>query len=447
MGPRRTHRKSRNGCPQCKARRLKCDERNPCTNCVKHGVFCEFVASNEHGSTNGTPASATASPVAQPQTQSQPQTQTLIQPHLYPQPVNVGPVNYVRQEQKFDLLGILSEAPDPSVRAAEDWALDIELMHHYCTMTCNTLTLREDARYVWRVIMPIEGYSNPYVMNGLLAIAALHRAFLAVTPQQKERYVKASAYHMTTGLAKFRDIISSPIDPKNWQPVFCFASMINVHLMGTPIRLGVSRWPAPISNVLELFGSCTGIQALMAPFLHSIRKTQLAPLVNSIYLIDPELIPSPAQVSQSLLPPDFWVEASQLRAFIGNYPFAPVENKPGQGSDPASDPSSTRNDYIATLEALERAARCIELAGTKIEWGIIFIFAHPLSKSFHDAVEAHEPAALVIMAYYCILIHLVDDVWFTNGLGWQLMEDIESKIRPEYREWLQWPKRWVFERQ
>lgn len=142
------------------------------------------------------------------------------------------------------------------------------------------------------------------------------------------------------------------------------------------------------------------------------------------------------------------MQASQLRAFIHNYPFAPAA-QPGQtsgDSETASDPSDRRKEYTNALDAFERASRCIELAGTKVEWGMVLIFAQTLSKTFYDDVEAHEPAALVIMAYYCVLVHLVDDIWFTNGLGWQLMEDIESKIRPEYREWLTWPKHWVFER-
>ncbi|KAJ5917314.1 hypothetical protein N7466_010868 [Penicillium verhagenii] len=420
-----------------------------------------------------------ASPATQSQPQSLPQTRSLTQPHVYPPISNVGtPVSYhgngMQTDQKFDLLGILSETPPVNSisRAPEDWTLDIELMHHYCTVTCDTLTVREDARYVWRVIMPIEGYASPYVMNGLLAIGALHRAYLATNSQQKERYVKASAYHITTGLQAFREIIALPLNSKNWQPVFCFASMINVHLMGTPIRLGVTRWPAPISNVLDLFGNVKGLQVLMAPFIHSVRKSQLAALVNSVWLVDPEIIPryasesvyelgklgrntnlhvciSPAQLSQSLLPLDFWPQVSQLRVFIDNYPFAPVEAQPGQtngDSGTASDPPDRRKEYIIAIEALERAARSLELAGTRVEWGMMFLFAHPLTKIFHDDLQAHEPAALVILAYWCALIHLVDDIWVTNGLSWQLLQDVESKIRPEFQEWLTWPKHWVFER-
>lgn len=166
----------------------------------------------------------------------------------------------------------------------EDWGLDLELMHHYCTVTSNTLSEREDARHVWRVVIPTEAYSNKYLMHGILAIAAVHRAYLYPMSGQKERYIKASAYHLAAGLKEFRELIASPIDPANWQPVFCFASLISVHLCTVPIRLGVSRWPNPITNTIELFASVKGLQAIMKPFLPSLRKTQLASLANSVWL-------------------------------------------------------------------------------------------------------------------------------------------------------------------
>lgn len=81
-----------------------------------------------------------------------------------------------------------------------------------------------------------------------------------------------------------------------------------------------------------------------------------------------------------------------------------------------------------------------------IEKGMVFLFAHPLSKQFHDDMEAHEPAALVILAHFAVLIQLVDDIWYMHGFGWQLLEDIEKNIRPEFREWLVWPKQWVYQR-
>lgn len=154
-------------------------------------------------------------------------------------------------------------------------------MHHWCTMTCDAMSVREDARYVWRVIIPTEGFVNKYVMRGLLAIAAVHRAYLY--PAQREKYSEVSAHHFAIGLKEFRELVSSPIDPNNWQPVFCFSSMITALLCTAPIRFNVDRWPAPLSNILEFFASAKGFQEIMRPFLPSLSRTQLAPLANSIW--------------------------------------------------------------------------------------------------------------------------------------------------------------------
>lgn len=174
---------------------------------------------------------------------------------------------------------------------SDDWALDLELMHHFLTSTCNTLAVREDSRHVWRVIMPTEAYSNKYLMHGLLAIGAVHRAYLYPDPAKKEKYIKASAYHLATGLKEFRELIAQPIDPCNWQPVFCFASMITIHLTCSPIRLGVPRWPAPISNIVELFAGITGFQAIMKPFIGHLSKTPLAPFANAVWIENDYIVP------------------------------------------------------------------------------------------------------------------------------------------------------------
>lgn len=193
-----------------------------------------------------------------------------------------------KPERRAGLLDFFSDSPDGnSAVNTEDWAEDLELMHHYCTVTCNTLSIREDSRHAWRVIVPIEGYANKYLMHGILALAALHRAYLY--PAQKEKYIKASSYHQAAGLKDFRELISSPIDPNNWQPVFCFASMITVYVCASPIRMGEDRWPAPISNMVELFSTVKGMQTIMEPWLPSLRKTQLAPFANSVWL-DSEML-------------------------------------------------------------------------------------------------------------------------------------------------------------
>ncbi|KAJ5574825.1 hypothetical protein N7450_008724 [Penicillium hetheringtonii] len=446
MGPRRTHRKSRNGCPECKSRRLKCDERYPCTNCAKHAIHCSYV-----GPTEGhiaTPASS-ISPAAQPQPQPKPGFQAQVYSNTSPQAMSTIP-GYNEEsiwgltsadialdsEDRWDILEALPNAPN-----TDDWGLDLELMHHYCTVTCNTMSIREDARHVWRVIIPMEGYSNKYLMHGLLAVAALHKAYLY--SNQRTKYIKAAAQHLAVGLKEFRELVASPVDPENWQPVFLFASMISVHLSVVPLRLGADKWPDPIFNMVELFSSIKGFQAIMKPFLRSLRKTQLAPLVNSIFLEDEMFIPSPSVVSQSLLPPGMWEQIDKLQKFLEEYQFP--------NSNPATSPILTTpeyrgplEDYKVAIDFFKVAARQIELAGPHVETGMVYMWAYPLSKRIHNDMKSYQPAALVLLAHYCVLLKLVESYWYISDLGCSLLEDIESHMHADFRDWLEWPRRWVF---
>jgi len=174
-------------------------------------------------------------------------------------PCGLANADIAESPNRSGLLEILPRSSQDAPTLKEDWSLVAELMHHFCTVTCNTLSLREDARHVWRVVIPTEGYLNKYLAAGL-----------------KE---------------DFRELISSPIDPNNWQPVFCFASMISVHLSTAPIRFSVDRWPTPLSNMIEIFASVKGFQEIMKPFLGSLQRTQLAPLVDSIWIENEMCIP------------------------------------------------------------------------------------------------------------------------------------------------------------
>ncbi|OQE47437.1 hypothetical protein PENCOP_c001G03748 [Penicillium coprophilum] len=419
-----------------------CDEKYPCTNCTKHAIQCSYV---DRGIS--TPAE---SPATGSESLASSYVPSLLNIESYPATpagnlAGLGDAK-PKSERRSGLLQFLSDSPvETPTLNEDDWASDLELMHHYCTATCNTLTIREDSRHVWRIVLPMEAYSNKYLMHGLLALSALHR--VSLFPTQKAKNIKASAYHQAAGLKEFRELISSPVDPSNWQPVFCFASMVMVHVCASPIRLGEDRWPAPISNMVELFSVVQGLQTLMEPWLRSLRRTRLAPLVNCVWIESEMLITSPATVHQSLLPPDIQTRIAQLHRFIDDYPFPYIQPQSEQDSSASHElpcPAEHRTDYKRSLLFFENSTRQIELAGPHVEVGMVLMWAYSLSKQFRDDLEASHPAALVLLSHWCVLLHTVNDLWFIKGTSVQLLEDIEIKINPGFREWLVWPRRWVF---
>lgn len=181
------------------------------------------------------------------------------------------------------LLDLLSDTlHDIPTLPKENWVRDLELMHHFCTVTADTLAMREDMRYTWRVIVPTEGYSNEFVMHAILAIAAIHRASLF--PSRRSMYLECSDYHQACGLRTFRALISAPMERENWQAIFCFASMLVIWVLAMPVRSADCRLPSPVANVLELFSVIRGIQAILEPFQHPLKNSSLAAFVNGVWV-------------------------------------------------------------------------------------------------------------------------------------------------------------------
>lgn len=174
--------------------------------------------------------------------------------------------------------GGYGSSPD-SPWAADTTTRDLELMHHYCVSSCETMALREDIRYVWRVVFPQDGYRHRFVMHGLLALSALHKAYLF--PAKRQEYLNLSASHHTLGLERFRALLSD-VGEDNWRAMLCFAWIIVVHVCSLAARSENGCIAAPITSTWELFSVVRGINATMEEFTSRVSQTNLAPLIMSM---------------------------------------------------------------------------------------------------------------------------------------------------------------------
>ncbi|KAL9948267.1 hypothetical protein ACHAP6_001290 [Verticillium nonalfalfae] len=111
--------------------------------------------------------------------------------------------------------------PTPLPASSDDmWALSgLELMHHFTISTAHTLSFRLDVRHIWRCRFPQIGYDHPFVMHGLLSLAALHKAALSSgSSERREQYLDLAAYHQGLGMATFMAGIAN-INAGNWKPL------------------------------------------------------------------------------------------------------------------------------------------------------------------------------------------------------------------------------------
>ncbi|KAE8354036.1 hypothetical protein BDV28DRAFT_164560 [Aspergillus coremiiformis] len=211
--PRRTHTKSRNGCDQCKKRRVKCNEQGPpCSNCATRELSCTYLnVPKARSLANSSPASPNSATV----------------PFAYPR------------------------------------KRELELMHKFSTDTYRSLCTKESDHYVWQIVMPRKALEHDFLMNGILAVASLHAASALEAPEALSYIDSALEYH-NQGLAPFRHAIDN-LTPLNCDAVFAH-SIITIMICIALPQLPTSRSESSsmTENIIVVFELLQGVTKILS---------------------------------------------------------------------------------------------------------------------------------------------------------------------------------------
>ncbi|KAL7935931.1 putative C6 transcription factor [Trichoderma chlorosporum] len=164
---KRPHNKSRRGCVACKRRRVKCDERIPCSSCVKRNISC-------------------LPPFHQ---------------HVIPPSLSIPSAHF---EMNMD--------PQISL-------LHLELFHHWDKETRSTLTFAQ----IWPVVTQ-RAFNEDFIMSAILCVAAMHLSNLC---PQSTKYSQASMQLMAKTVRLFRKNLSRPFTRDNCEALMGTALLIN----------------------------------------------------------------------------------------------------------------------------------------------------------------------------------------------------------------------------
>ena len=196
--PRRYHTKSRNGCFNCKKRRIKCDEAAPaCSHCWEKGLQCEY-----------------------PPTRSSPQ------PLLSSLPSPTRQVSRSRQPSEGlalsdpRLTAILNEddVPCPSVMQQGYHRSDVlDLLHHFVVPTDHLWIGSQYAQGLIQDHVRRNAANAPYLLYSALAFSAAHRQYLEPT---SNKYRVAGPYHYQHSLRRYFDKLSVVLDGEDAESLF-----------------------------------------------------------------------------------------------------------------------------------------------------------------------------------------------------------------------------------
>ncbi|KAL6239483.1 hypothetical protein BDW75DRAFT_198300 [Aspergillus navahoensis] len=150
--PRRHHRKSRNGCAECKRRRIKCDEVKPsCSRCILTTQICVYAATGPTGQASATPP--------QQRYRNQMPTPSPCR-RLSPSPL------------PFETSQLRSSPPVQQGHQCDFDISDAGLYHHYLQHTSRTLTDNRRDHHAIQICLPTLALRSKTVYHSLLALTA-----------------------------------------------------------------------------------------------------------------------------------------------------------------------------------------------------------------------------------------------------------------------------------
>ncbi|KAK4043607.1 hypothetical protein C8A01DRAFT_43545 [Parachaetomium inaequale] len=380
---KRPHRKSRAGCRNCKARKVKCDEGRPvCRPCTVRGETCVYVVVPQRAprtSTSSSPASS---------------------PDRGPTPSSIalaagGRHTTVTQQPQFIPSG--------------HHEIDMRLLWFYTTATYasfSTGTLKErSVDVVLKVNVVQHAFANPFLMNCILGLSAMHINHLGIKnmgiSRSQEMQYRAKAFET------YRKAVAAA-DPTTY-PALLATSLLLCGLSSHVFR-GEDAKPFSILDWLTLWkgiGAIIEVTHIPAVFRTGIAALVFRPAVDM-------------DASARCLPSHLLFMVASIKEGDPDFPLV--------------------QKYYKALKFLGSLYLELRNGFSEKLFLRIVTFLTFLPKPFIKAAKEKRPRALVILANYLAFTRFkAGACWWLEGIAEQEIPNIYNLLGPEWEGLLRLP--------
>jgi hypothetical protein len=286
---------------------------------------------------------------------------------------------------------------------------DLELLNHWSTSTANTLSHHPAFQMQWRIRAPQVGFSSQFVLRAILAFASLHMAYLK--PYKRDFYYAQAEVHHNIALRAVTPNISRLIQ-EDYAAIHLFSCFTCLIACAKPRKTNdyllmegeaISEWLISFRGTKAIIGCLRdypGMGPLAPMFIHGERKARL-------------------RNSQTMEKKVYIQDLEQL-----------LENE-------IDDPMEL-GAYRHSVDELNKSFTVVfELP--KCEMADVFIWFYQITDEYLVFLRRQRPAALVIFAYYCVILKQLEWTWWIEGWSAHIMGGIYDLLDDHYRVWLRWP--------
>ncbi|CAI7583536.1 unnamed protein product [Penicillium glandicola] len=383
--PLRAHTKSRNGCDQCRTRRVKCDEQGPpCSNCTTRELKCTYlkVAAARRATTNHlTPPSSTSDGTRS------------LDGHGSPVGANPG--------------SSAPTIPNPVPARTNSFGIDnLELMHKFATETYESLCVSESEIKIWQITVPTLAFRHDYLMSGILALASMHVA-TTCDPSQGALYYETGLQYYNRSLTPFRNAIDS-ITPQNCDAVFAHSIVMIAISIASPRLTTVKDESTSITeNIVILFKLLQGVKKILQVSKSWIKLELFS---QGEYWKNTE-----AALTH--------LAALNDQVMVGIY----------------SDQHRINNNVIAHLR------HCYTKFAHSPDPAPVLAWLAAAEEDFVDSLRCRQPFSLLVLMYWGVLLKELHGIrWWARDSGRALVSELFDALRssdPRWERALAWVQR------
>ncbi|CZT18826.1 uncharacterized protein RCC_04670 [Ramularia collo-cygni] len=268
----------------------------------------------------------------------------------------------------------------------------------------------EDVK-IWQKVVPEEALRHEFLMDGLLALSALHLA--SENPKSRWEYTQMAMHYQTSALCGYQDALQN-ITSDNHNGIFAYSVILNNLSLAFP---NVCADPASASHaesIITLIELVQGTGRISATNVVSLRSGKFAAFFVSFPYHDHPLAPDP-DVAHAL---------SQLRSHVECI------------RDPADD--SRHRAYITGIDALETSFG--HIAGAQ-HLAHVLVWTTMVSKDLVRLFQGGDVMARLVFVHYGVLLLEARGRWWARETGRCLIGELVRDIcgeKPEWRGWTEW---------
>ncbi|QYT02676.1 Zn(2)-C6 fungal-type domain-containing protein [Trichoderma simmonsii] len=415
---RRAHTKSRTGCAECRRRRVKCGEEKPsCRHCFRRSIPCLYPSQDPlpiH------PAKASSSPMSVV-TAATSNTASATAAQL-PQ----SPLPAATSSRCHSPLGRVEKSdgaiPTYTIK-------DMALLHHWTWSTSKSVADFPDVSRYWQTVFPQIAFEHTFVMHAILSLAALHQAYL-YPERRKQLTMEAMRYH-NQAIHGFQRGIEHMNDG-NSDALFAWSSLNIIYVFATYGQLydDVELDMTPAARKSRVLGvewlpMVRGVEAILHPVYQHVRFGPLSSLLSTGNWdhLDPD--------SERVADDERFRNLGDIWADSGDHEI-----------------------YDKTLFLLRKSLAYMkqfetmnaETAGTltynrRLSGPIVWVLTTP--GEYFQRLHQRQPHAMLLFAYFGVVIHSLNGYWFFEGWGRNIVEVVEELLGEYWKPWTEWPKQAV----